>query len=46
MGRHGLKNNQTKIESGLIEAISPRYGQRRAPRSISPDFVLWGLLWL
>lgn len=39
---YGL-DNQFKIESGLIEAISPRYGQRRTPRSISPDFVLRGL---
>lgn len=39
---HDLKNNHFKIEPGLIETISLRYGERRAPRSISPGFVLRG----
>ena len=42
MGWHD-SDNQFKIQPGLIEAISLRYGQRRAPRSISPGFVLRGL---
>lgn len=40
MGWYDLENNRRfKNKTGSIEAVSPRYGQRRTPRSIDP--VLW-----